>query len=61
MHVFLYIACTNTVGEVALMALNKWMVVYWQRRENVMLKLTRKFVVIADDTMQYLLLLLYVF
>jgi hypothetical protein len=30
MHVFIYIACSNVVGKLALMALKLWMIVNWK-------------------------------
>jgi hypothetical protein len=38
MRVFIYVACNNAVGKLALVALNVWMVVNWQGREQFMLK-----------------------
>jgi hypothetical protein len=37
-HVFIDIACSTAVGKLAFMALNMWMIVKWQGRENFMLK-----------------------
>jgi len=37
-HVFFDIACSTVVGKLAFMALNMWMIVNWQGRENYMLK-----------------------
>jgi hypothetical protein len=38
MYLFIYVACNNTVGKLALMALNLWMIMNLQGWEHFILK-----------------------